>query len=271
MFIIIYLNLCQRVHILNCISYNVCCRKRGDRINVVFYEKWYKWVYTSQWTSIGKSFSCANSWSAVLRESCPVSLESMSSLISGMSFSTLMSCSTKGSTLILSQHMKVSRDLSSEELGEEEEWLSSRLMTTEQGELWWHGLSAICFPAAHAAFCTWVPFSTLSLCSAASALEMFSCFFHFVRRFWNHIFTWKINNNNMYKQKSAHPLIMGESLKTTTPKESSFNNHLLLSKNLLSVVSGTLIAKAECVIGKKWTVNWYHVWRGNRYAQYASV
>lgn len=76
---------------------------------------------------------------------------------------------------------------------------------------------------------------------------------------------------NMYKQKSAHPLITGESLKTTTPKESSFNNHLLLSKNLLSVVSGTLIAKAECVIGKKWTVNWYHVWGGNRYAQYASV
>ena len=25
--------------------------------------------------------------------------------------------------------------------------------------------------------------------SAASALEMFSCFFHFVRRFWNHILT----------------------------------------------------------------------------------
>ena len=29
--------------------------------------------------------------------------------------------------------------------------------------------------------------------SAASALEMFSCFFHFVRRFWNQIFTY-INN-----------------------------------------------------------------------------
>lgn len=27
------------------------------------------------------------------------------------------------------------------------------------------------------------------LCSAASALLMLSCFFHFVRRFWNHIFT----------------------------------------------------------------------------------
>ena len=27
--------------------------------------------------------------------------------------------------------------------------------------------------------------------SAASAFEMFSCFFHFVRRFWNQIFTWK--------------------------------------------------------------------------------
>ena len=26
--------------------------------------------------------------------------------------------------------------------------------------------------------------------SAASALEMFSCFFHFVRRFWNQILTW---------------------------------------------------------------------------------
>jgi len=26
-------------------------------------------------------------------------------------------------------------------------------------------------------------------CSAASALLRFSCFFHFVRRFWNHIFT----------------------------------------------------------------------------------
>ena len=25
--------------------------------------------------------------------------------------------------------------------------------------------------------------------SAASALEMFSCFFHLVRRFWNHILT----------------------------------------------------------------------------------
>lgn len=31
-FIIIYLNLRQRVHILNCISYNVCCRKRGERV-----------------------------------------------------------------------------------------------------------------------------------------------------------------------------------------------------------------------------------------------
>jgi len=27
------------------------------------------------------------------------------------------------------------------------------------------------------------------LCSAASALLMLSCFFHFVRRFWNQIFT----------------------------------------------------------------------------------
>ena len=26
--------------------------------------------------------------------------------------------------------------------------------------------------------------------SAASALDMFSCFFHFVRRFWNQILTW---------------------------------------------------------------------------------
>ena len=30
--------------------------------------------------------------------------------------------------------------------------------------------------------------------SAASALDMFSCFFHLVRRFWNQIFTWKVNN-----------------------------------------------------------------------------
>lgn len=36
MFIIIYLKLRQRVHILNCISYNVCCRKRGDRVNVIY-------------------------------------------------------------------------------------------------------------------------------------------------------------------------------------------------------------------------------------------
>lgn len=226
--------------------------------------------FTSQWTSIGKSFSSANSWSAVLLESCPVSLESMSSLISGTSFSTLMSCSTKGSTLILSQHIKVSRDLSSEELWEEE-WLSSRLMTTEQGELWWHDFSPICFPA-HAAFCTWVPFSTLSLCSAASALDMFSCFFHLVRRFWNHIFTWKTNNNNnMYKQKSAHPLITW-SLSRLLPPERVHSTTIYYSvKNMLSVVSGTLIAKAECDIGKKWTVNWYHVWGGNRYAQYASA
>ena len=34
-------------------------------------------------------------------------------------------------------------------------------------------------------------FSALSLCSAASALLMFSCFFHLVRRFWNQIFTCK--------------------------------------------------------------------------------
>jgi hypothetical protein len=29
------------------------------------------------------------------------------------------------------------------------------------------------------------------LCSAASEFVMLSCFFHFVRRFWNHILTWK--------------------------------------------------------------------------------
>ena len=34
-------------------------------------------------------------------------------------------------------------------------------------------------------------FSALSVCSAASALLMFSCFFHLVRRFWNQIFTCK--------------------------------------------------------------------------------
>lgn len=109
------------------------------------------------------------------------SLLSMSFLISGNSFSTCMSFSTEFSTLILLQHIYISGGLSSEDW---EEWLSSRLMTMEQGEL--SALSSMCL-----LFCTKAPFSTLSLCSAASALEMFSCFFHFVRRFWNHIFTWK--------------------------------------------------------------------------------
>lgn len=40
-----------------------------------------------------------------------------------------------------------------------------------------------CFP------CCWA--AGVVLCSAASALLMLSCFFHFVRRFWNHIFTYK--------------------------------------------------------------------------------
>ena len=34
----------------------------------------------------------------------------------------------------------------------------------------------------------WLFFAFIN--SAASALDMFSCFFHFVRRFWNQIFTW---------------------------------------------------------------------------------
>ena len=37
--------------------------------------------------------------------------------------------------------------------------------------------------------------------SAASALDMFSCFFHLVRRFWNQIFTWK----NRKKGWRPHP------------------------------------------------------------------
>lgn len=36
----------------------------------------------------------------------------------------------------------------------------------------------------------------VDLCSAASALDMLSCFFHLVRLFWNHIFTW--NKKKMY-------------------------------------------------------------------------
>lgn len=52
---------------------------------------------------------------------------------------------------------------------------------------------------------------------------------------------------------------MGEFFKIIIFKESLFNNYLLLLKNFLFVVSGILIVKVECVIGKKWIVNWYYV------------